>query len=115
MTVSYNDRTHKRIGISTARRYVRPDPKDQITCRRTSLKSISGVIFSKPRLSNGKTADVQMDVQVPIGSKRRPLVVYVTGGRNKVGTHENNLWFSGDYASCMGWHDHGWCGDQWLN
>src|SRR5882762_461472 len=59
---------------------IRPDPKDQITCGRTSLKSISGIIFSKPRLSNGKTADLQMDVQIPTPSKKRPLVVYVTGG-----------------------------------
>jgi acetyl esterase/lipase len=59
---------------------IRPVPNDQITCGRTSLKSISGVIFSKPKLSNGKTADLQMDVQIPIPSKKRPLVVYVTGG-----------------------------------
>jgi acetyl esterase/lipase len=59
---------------------IRPDPKDQITCGRTSLKSIDDVIFSKPRLSSGKTADLQMDVQIPLPSKKRPLVVYVTGG-----------------------------------
>jgi acetyl esterase/lipase len=59
---------------------IRPDPKDQITCGRTSLKSINGVTFSSPRLSNGKTADLQMDVLIPTPSKRRPLVVYVTGG-----------------------------------
>lgn len=59
---------------------IRPDPKEQITCGRTSLKSINGVIFSKPRLPSGKTADLQMDVQIPAPSKRRPLVVYVTGG-----------------------------------
>ncbi len=59
---------------------IRPDPKDQITCGRTSLKSINGVIFSRPGLSNGKTADLQMDVQIPTPSKKRPLVVYVTGG-----------------------------------
>jgi hypothetical protein len=51
---------------------IRPNPKDQITCGRTSLKSISGVIFSKPRLSIGNAADLQMDVQVPIPSKKRP-------------------------------------------
>jgi acetyl esterase/lipase len=59
---------------------IRPDPKNQITCGRTALKSINGVIFSSPKLANGKTADLQMDVQIPIPSKRRPLVVYVTGG-----------------------------------
>jgi acetyl esterase/lipase len=59
---------------------IRPDPKDQITCGRTSLKTINDVIFSKPRLPNGKTADLQMDVQIPMPSMKRALVVYVTGG-----------------------------------
>jgi acetyl esterase/lipase len=59
---------------------IRPDPKDQITCGRTSLNSINDVIFSEPRLSNGKTADLQMDLQIPMPSRKRPLVVYVTGG-----------------------------------
>jgi acetyl esterase/lipase len=70
---------------------IRPDPKDQITCGRTSLKSINGVIFSKPRLSSGKTADLQMDVQIPIPSKKRPLVVYVTGGGFVVAAKEAAL------------------------
>ena len=59
---------------------IRPDPKNQITCGRTPLRSIDDVIFSKPRLANGKTADLHMDVQIPMPSKKKPLVVYVTGG-----------------------------------
>ena len=70
---------------------IRPDPEDQITCGRASLKSSNDVIFSQPRLSNGKTADLQMDVLIPMPSTKRPLVVYVTGGGFVVAAKEAAL------------------------
>ena len=59
---------------------IQPNPNDQITCGKTAIKAIDDVIFSTRTLSNGKSKDLLMDLQVPEPSKRRPLVVYVTGG-----------------------------------
>lgn len=59
---------------------IRPDPKDQITCGRTKLRTYTDVVFVRRTLANGKPLDLSMDIQVPDPPKRRPLVVYVTGG-----------------------------------
>jgi acetyl esterase/lipase len=59
---------------------IRPDPKDQIACGGTKLKAINDVVFVRRTLANGKTLDLSMDIQIPDSPKKRPLVVYVTGG-----------------------------------
>ena len=59
---------------------IRPDPKDQITCGRTSLKAINDVVFARRRLTTGKWLELSMDLQMPDSPRKRPLVIYVTGG-----------------------------------
>jgi acetyl esterase/lipase len=59
---------------------IRPDPKDQITCGRTKLRAFNDVVFVRRALANGKSVDLSMDIQMPDPPKRRPLVIYVTGG-----------------------------------
>jgi len=59
---------------------IRPDPKDQISCGRTRLKSINDIVFARRTLTNGKILDLSMDIQMPDSPQRRPLVIYVTGG-----------------------------------
>jgi acetyl esterase/lipase len=59
---------------------IRPDPRDQITCGKTAVKSVEDVVFSTRTLANGKSMDLLMDIQMPEPRGRRPLVVYVTGG-----------------------------------
>ena len=59
---------------------IRPDPNDQITCGKATIRTIDDVVFTTRTLSNGKPLDLSMDVQMPAGPGRKPLVVYVTGG-----------------------------------
>jgi len=59
---------------------IHPDPNDQITCGRTAIRTIADVTFSTRTLPNGKSMDLLMDIQVPDPPRKRPLVVYITGG-----------------------------------
>jgi acetyl esterase/lipase len=59
---------------------IRPNPNDQITCGKTQITSINDVVFAQPTLPNGKSIDLSMDIQIPEPSRKRPLVIYVTGG-----------------------------------
>src|SRR5882724_393236 len=58
---------------------IRPDPNDQITCGKTSIRMTEDVVFTTRTLPNGKSLDLLMDIQVPEPTKKRPLVVYVPG------------------------------------
>jgi acetyl esterase/lipase len=59
---------------------IHPDPNDQITCGNTTVKTIDDVVFTTRMLPSGKSIDLLMDVQMPEGPGKKPLVVYVTGG-----------------------------------
>ena len=59
---------------------IHPNTDDQITCGKTAIKTIEDVVFTTRTLANGKSKDLSMDIQMPESPKRRPLVVYVTGG-----------------------------------
>jgi acetyl esterase/lipase len=59
---------------------IHPDTDDQITCGKTAIRAIDDVVFTTRTLSNGKSKDLLMDIQVPKPPGRRPLVVYVPGG-----------------------------------
>jgi acetyl esterase/lipase len=59
---------------------IRPDSTQQIKCGATAVTMIQDVTFAHPMLSSGKAKELQMDILVPQPLKRRPLVVYVTGG-----------------------------------
>ena len=60
---------------------IRPDPADQITCRKDAMQAISDVVFATRALSDGKSMNLLMDVQIPMPrGKRHPLVIYVPGG-----------------------------------
>lgn len=57
-----------------------PNPSDQIVCGKTPLKMVHDVVFSEPVLLNGTKKKLAMDIQIPAGPGKKPLVVYVTGG-----------------------------------
>jgi acetyl esterase/lipase len=59
---------------------IRPDSTDQIACGKTAIKIVEDVVFSRRTLANGKSMDLLMDIQMPAPGRKRPLVVYVTGG-----------------------------------
>jgi acetyl esterase/lipase len=70
---------------------MKPDPKDQIHCGRTELRSVHDVVFSKPVLADGDTKLLKMDVLSPASPARRPLVIYLTGGGFMVAPKESGL------------------------
>jgi acetyl esterase/lipase len=70
---------------------IKPDPKDQIHCDRTELRSVHDVVFSKPVLADGDTKLLKMDVLSPASPARRPLVIYLTGGGFMVAPKESGL------------------------
>jgi acetyl esterase/lipase len=50
---------------------IRPDPRDQIQCGKSLVKTIEGVVYANR---------LKMDIQVPEPHGKRPLVVYIPGG-----------------------------------
>jgi acetyl esterase/lipase len=59
---------------------IRPNPDVQISCGKTQIKSVTDVVFAQPTIAGGKSIELSMDVQIPQPSRRRPLVIFVTGG-----------------------------------
>ena len=50
---------------------IRPDPRDQIQCGKSLVKTIEGVVYANR---------LKMDIQVPEPLGKRPLVVFIPGG-----------------------------------
>src|SRR5882757_3581573 len=59
---------------------IRPNPDVQISCGKTQINSVNDVVFARPTAANGKSIELSMDVLIPQPSRRRPLVIFVTGG-----------------------------------
>jgi acetyl esterase/lipase len=59
---------------------IRPNPDVQISCGKTQITSVNDVVFGRPTAANGKSIELSMDVLIPQPSRRRPLVIFVTGG-----------------------------------
>jgi len=71
---------------------IRPDPADQITCRKDAVQTISDVVFATRVLPDGNSMNLLMDVQIPMPrGKRHPLVIYVPGGGFMMAAKEGAL------------------------
>jgi acetyl esterase/lipase len=70
---------------------IRPDRSDQIQCGKTPLKSITNVVYATPRLKNGKSMSLRMDILIPESARKRTVVVYVPGGGFVVAAKESAL------------------------
>lgn len=70
---------------------IHPDRHDQIQCGKTPIKSLQDVVYAAPRLPNGKTTSLKMDLLIPEGVRKRTLVVYVPGGGFVVAAKEGAL------------------------
>jgi acetyl esterase/lipase len=71
---------------------IRPDPADQITCRRDAIQTISDVVFATRALPDGKSMNLLLDVQIPVPrGKEHPLVIYVPGGGFMMAAKEQAL------------------------
>jgi acetyl esterase/lipase len=56
------------------------DGDAQMTCTAMGRTSQSDIVYSSPRLADGTTLPLQLDLLAPVGSTPRPLVVFVPGG-----------------------------------
>ena len=70
---------------------IQPDRNDQIQCGKTPLKSIEDVVFAAPKLPNGKSTSLKMDLLIPKPVRKRTVVVYVPGGGFVVAGKEGAL------------------------
>ncbi|MFC9843390.1 alpha/beta hydrolase fold domain-containing protein [Streptomyces sp. NPDC060223] len=67
------------------------DPTDaQIQCGKTEVTTHSDVVYSSPT-TNGKKTELKLDLQVPEGEGKKPLVVYMTGGGFAMADKTGNL------------------------
>ena len=70
---------------------IRPDRNDQIQCGKTPIKTITDVVYAAPKLSNGKSTSLKMDLLIPEPRRKRTVVVYVPGGGFVVAGKESAL------------------------
>jgi len=70
---------------------VHPDRDDQIQCGRTSIKSVENIVYAAPKLPNGKSTSLKMDLLIPETVRKRTVVVYVPGGGFVVAAKESAL------------------------
>jgi acetyl esterase/lipase len=70
---------------------LKPDPARQIQCGQVQVETRANVAFAAPKLADGRTKQLLMDVQVPQTPGPKPLVVYVPGGGFVQAGKEGNL------------------------
>jgi acetyl esterase/lipase len=67
------------------------NPSDQIVCGKASLKVMHDIVFSEPVLRTGMKKKLTMDIQIPAGAERRPVVVFLPGGGFMVAPKDSAL------------------------
>jgi len=72
-------------------RVIQPDRHDQIRCGKTPVKSIDNIVYATPRLRNGKSASLTLDLLIPGSARKSTVVVYVPGGGFVVAGKEGAL------------------------
>jgi acetyl esterase/lipase len=70
---------------------IQSDRNDQIHCGKTPIKTIENVVYAAPKLPNGKSASLKMDILIPAPVRKRTVVVYVPGGGFVVAAKESAL------------------------
>ena len=70
---------------------IHPDRNDQIQCGKMPIKTITDVVYAAPKLSNGKSTSLKMDILIPEPVRKRTVVVYVPGGGFVVAGKEGAL------------------------
>jgi acetyl esterase/lipase len=70
---------------------IRPDRSDQIQCGKTPIRAIKNVVYAVPKLPNGKSTSLRMDLLIPEPLRKRTIVVYVPGGGFVVAAKESAL------------------------
>jgi acetyl esterase/lipase len=70
---------------------IRPDRNDQIQCGKSSIKSIDDVVYAAPKLPDGKSTSLKMDILIPEPVRKRTVVVYVPGGGFVMAAKESAL------------------------
>lgn len=68
----------RRVGAGIAH-HLRQLARPTITCGKTPVITYRDVLYDMPT-SGGKPVPLKLDVQVPKGAGKKPLVVFTTGG-----------------------------------
>src|SRR3984957_5040045 len=70
---------------------IQSDRNDQIHCGKTPIKTIENVVYAAPKLPNGKSASLKMDLLIPEPMHKRTVVVYIPGGGFVIAAKESAL------------------------
>ena len=70
---------------------IQPVRNDQIQCGKTPIKTIENVVYATPKLPDGKSTSLKMDILIPQPARKRTTVVYVPGGGFVVAAKESAL------------------------
>lgn len=70
---------------------IHSDRNDQIHCGKAPIKTIENVVYAAPKLPNGKSTSLKMDLLIPGSARKRTVVVYVPGGGFVVAAKESAL------------------------
>src|ERR1700689_799723 len=70
---------------------IHPDRNDQIQCGKSPIKSIKNVVYAAPKLPDGKSTSLKMDILIPEPVRKRTVVVYVPGGGFVMAAKESAL------------------------
>jgi acetyl esterase/lipase len=70
---------------------IRPERGDQIQCGKTPVSIMKNIVYADPKLSDGKSTSLKMDIFIPSVGRRRTVVVYVPGGGFVMASKESAL------------------------
>jgi acetyl esterase/lipase len=70
---------------------IQSDRNDQIHCGQSPIKIIENVVYAAPKLPNGKSASLKMDLLIPEPARKRAVVLYVPGGGFVIAAKESAL------------------------
>ncbi len=70
---------------------IHPDRSDQIRCGKIPIRTIKNVVYAAPKLPDGKSKPLKMDILLPESVRKRTIVVYVPGGGFVVAAKEGAL------------------------
>jgi acetyl esterase/lipase len=70
---------------------IRPDRSDQIQCGKAAIRTLGNVVYATPKLANGKSMPLRMDLLIPEAGRKQTVVVYVPGGGFVVAAKESAL------------------------
>jgi acetyl esterase/lipase len=70
---------------------IHPDRTDQIRCGKVPIRTVKNVLYAAPKLPDGKSTPLKMDILIPDSVRKPTVVVYIPGGGFVVAAKESAL------------------------